>query len=63
MKSFKQFKSEIINEVLTPTQRFKRKVNFARSKPKRIAGLKRNKMRAIPTGGKEALRRKRNNGS
>ena len=57
MKSFKQFKSEIINEVLTPTQRFKRKVNFARSKPKRIAGLKRNKMRAIPTGGKEALRK------
>jgi hypothetical protein len=57
MKKFKQFREEIINEVLTPTQRFKRKIHFARSKPKRIAGLKRNKMRAIPTGGKEALRK------
>ena len=57
MKKFKQFREEIINEVLTPTQRFKRKIHFARSKPKRIAGLKRNQMRAIPTGGKEALRK------
>ena len=40
MKSFKFFKSEIIDQVisfdeaLTPNQRFKRKIHFARSKPK-----------------------------
>jgi hypothetical protein len=57
MINFKQFKFGIIEAVLTPAQRFKRRVNFARSKPKRIASLRRNKMRAIPTGGKEALRK------
>jgi len=56
MKAFKQFKKEL-DEVLTPTQRFKKRIHFARSRPKRMAGLRRNKMRAIPTGGREALRK------
>ena len=62
MKSFKFFKSELIDqaivfdEALTPNQRFKRKIHFARSKPKRVAALRRNKMRSVPTGGNEALR-------
>tara|TARA_B100000700_G_C15005601_1_gene838367 strand:- start:536 stop:946 length:411 start_codon:yes stop_codon:yes gene_type:complete len=56
MKTFQSFKLEL-EEALTATQRFKRKIHFQRSKPKRIAGLRRNKNRAIPTGGKEALRK------
>ena len=63
MKTFKFFRSEIVenildfDEALTPNQRFKRKIHFARSKPKRVAALRRNKMRSIPTGGNEALRK------